>query len=313
MTAFSASAPGKAILFGEHAVVYGQPAIAIPIHQVSVKAIVKADILAPEGRISVQSEAIGLDATLSKLSKDDALSMAIRNTLKHFSVERAPAFQLKIVSDIPVASGLGSGAAVSAAVIRAVAGFLGQTISDAAVSAIAYESEKSHHGTPSGIDNTVVSFGKAVYFEKGREAEVFEIGRPFDLLIADTGVASKTKAVVDQVRASWQENAALLERIFKDIGAISQQARKAMRLGDIEKLGVLMNQNQSLLAEMGVSSPELERLVLAALNAGALGAKLSGAGQGGNMIALGAIDKLDDIERALRSAGAQQIIRSHVQ
>ncbi len=293
--------------------VYGQAAIAVPVFQISAKAIIKPDIQAPEGRIWIQSEAISLDDDLKNLGKDDPLAMAIFNTLAHFSVDRVPAFRIKIVSDIPLASGLGSGAAVSAGVIRAVAGFLGQSLSDLETSELAYESEKFHHGTPSGIDNTVVSFGKAVYFEKGQKAEVFEVGRPFELIIADTGIESKTRLVVEDVRQAWKNDAIRYERIFKDIGIVSQEARKAMRLGQQEILGELMNRNQQLLSDMGVSSPELDQLVAAAISNGAIGAKLSGGGRGGNMIALAPNAHEDKVEEALRQAGAKRIIRTRVQ
>ena len=313
MTSFSASAPGKAILFGEHAVVYGQPAIAIPVHQISAKAIIKADILAPEGQISIQSDAIGLNSKLSDLGKNHPLSMAIDNTLAYFSVERSPAFKLKIISTIPVASGLGSGAAVSAAVVRAVAAFLGQNIIDQAVSEIIFESEKIYHGTPSGIDNTVVSFGKAVFFEKGRKSEIFEIGKSFSLIIADTGKESKTKLVVDEVRANWKNDSPKFDQIFKQIGNISREARKVMRKGKVDQLGELINENQLLLRKMDVSSAELETLIESAIRSGSLGAKLSGGGRGGNIIALAHDDDLDLIEKALQDAGAINVIRTLVQ
>lgn len=313
MPAFSASAPGKAILFGEHAVVYGQPAIAIPLHQVSAEAIIKADILAPEGQISIQSDAIGLDTKISELSHDHPLVLAISNTLGHFSVDRVPAFKLKINSTIPVASGLGSGAAVSAAVVRAVAAFLGQDISDAVVSDITFESEKIYHGSPSGIDNTVVSFKRAIFFEKGKKSEILEMGKAFTLLIADTGKESQTKSVVDQVRAAWKKEKSKFEQIFQQIGEISRAARGAMKLGQIVRLGELMNDNQGLLNEMGVSSPELDMLINSAIDAGALGAKLSGAGGGGNMIAVAHDQDIAIIEKALQHAGAQHVIRTQLQ
>jgi len=313
MPALSASAPGKAILFGEHAVVYGQPAIAIPVFQVQAKAVIKADIQGPEGRIWIKSEAISLDSNLNDLDDSDPLKLTVRNTLHHFGVERVPAFKLTINSTIPVASGLGSGAAVSAAIARAIAGFLGQEISDADVSDISYESEKIYHGTPSGIDNTVVSFAQSVYFEKGNPLALVEIGRPFSLLIADTGISSNTKLVVDDVRAGWKEAPQKYETIFKAIGELTLQARKALRLGNLDRLGELMNKNQVLLEEMGVSSPELEQLIRSAIEAGALGAKISGGGRGGNLIVLSPDGREHDIEVALKTSGATSVINTRVQ
>ncbi len=313
MTALTASAPGKAILFGEHAVVYGQPAIAVPIFHVLAKAIFKADIQAPQGRIWIQSDAIGLDSSLDDLDTDNPLKLAILNTLTHFEVKSVPALRVKIDSSIPVASGLGSGAAVSAAIIRGVAGFLGQEIADEDVSRIAYESEKLYHGTPSGIDNTVVSYGKAVWFEKGAPIELLEIGRPFTLLVADTGISSNTKAVVEDVRAAWKADAHTYEALFEAVGTISQKARKALRLGQVESLGDLMNENQTLLEKMGVSSPALEKLIAAARNAGVLGAKLSGGGRGGNLITLAPEGQESMIEAILLDSGAKSVIQSKVQ
>jgi mevalonate kinase len=312
MPALTASAPGKAILFGEHAVVYGQPAIAIPVFQVQAKAVIKADIQGPEGRIWIKSEAISLDSNLDDLDDTDPLKLTVQNTLQHFGVERVPAFNLTVNSTIPVASGLGSGAAVSAAMARAIAGFLGQEISNADVSDISYESEKIYHGTPSGIDNTVVSFAQAVYFEKGAPLALVEIGRPFSLLISDTGISSNTKLVVDDVRAGWKEAPQKYENIFKAIGELTVQARKTLRLGNLDRLGELMNMNQVLLQEMGVSSPELDRLYRSAIEAGALGAKISGGGRGGNLIVLSPDGHEQDIESALKTSSAVSVIQTRI-
>ena len=261
----------------------------------------------------MQSHAIGLDEELAKLNEDDALGQAVRSALAHFGVERPPAFKLRIESDIPVAAGLGSGAAVSAAVVRAVAAFLGQSLSDEEVSTLTFETEKIHHGTPSGLDNTVVAYSQAVYFEKGQAPQRFEIGRPLDLLIADTGVASKTRAAVEDLRAAWKKEPEKYERIFKGIGEISRQARRALRLGQRDKLGGLMDENQGLLQAIGISSQELDDLIDAAKAAGAGGAKLSGGGRGGHMLALVEEDKQEQIEQALIQAGAANIIRTRVQ
>ena len=128
MPAFSVSAPGKIILFGEHAVVYGQPAIAIPVNQVKAKAIIKPDVTAPAGRVGILAPQVGLDSTLAELPANDPIALAVASTLEAVGVSQPPAFLLRITSTIPLAAGLGSGAAVSVAIIRAVSGFLGSAI-----------------------------------------------------------------------------------------------------------------------------------------------------------------------------------------
>ena len=128
--------------------------------------------------------------------------------------------------------------------------------------------------------------------------------RPFTLVIADTGVRSPTAAAVGGVHQAWESNPEQFEQLFDAVGAIAVSARKAIESGKIEVLGPLMNENQAVLHQMGVSSPELEDLVEAALSAGAMGAKLSGAGRGGSMIALVAPEASAEVTQALLSAGA---------
>ncbi|NIR66532.1 MAG: mevalonate kinase, partial [candidate division Zixibacteria bacterium] len=130
MPAFSASAPGKIILFGEHAVVYGQPGIAVPVTQVQAKAIVQADIDAPPGRIRIQAPEIGFDSNLDELSPLHPFRAAIDLLFKHFGIESSPAFRLQIKSTIPIAAGLGSGAAVTVAILRGISAFLGHPLAD---------------------------------------------------------------------------------------------------------------------------------------------------------------------------------------
>jgi len=316
MPAISASAPGKVILFGEHAVVYGRPALAVPIFEVQAKAIVMADPRATPGTVRIQAPGIDLDAPLAELPDQDPIAVAIKNVLATLNISRAPAFTLRITSTIPIAAGLGSGAAVSVAVIRALSTFLGSPLVAEQVSALAYEVEKIHHGTPSGIDNTVITYGKPVYFKRHNSdrvtLEVFGIRRPFRLVIADSGIPSPTAEVVAEVRQRWQVAKPAYERLFDEIGAIVEAARQAIEKGYVERLGALMNENQRLLDEMGVSSPQLERLICAARQAGASGAKLSGAGRGGNMIALVSDETAEVVMQALQQAGARRIILTTV-
>lgn len=300
----TATAPGKIILFGEHAVVYARPAIAVPVFQVRAEATIKSRV---DPRVMIDACDLARQYNLDDAPAADPLATIIRATCARLNV--APQnFSVAIHSTIPSASGMGSGAAVSVAIARALAKFFGAALSAVQVSALAYETEKLHHGTPSGIDNTVIAFEQPIYFVRGQPLESFRVARPFTLAIADTGVAAPTKIAVGDVRRAWKQDRARYESRFDQIGALARDARGALERGDENALGGLMNANQVLLRELGVSSPEIETLVGAALRAGARGAKLSGAGRGGNVIALVDAVTQDKIERALLDAGAKRVI-----
>ncbi|MDH3944376.1 MAG: mevalonate kinase, partial [Anaerolineae bacterium] len=183
MPAISASAPGKIILCGEHAVVYDRAAIAVPVTQVSAKAIATPNITGEPGSVHITAPEIDLDSPLAELPIDDAIAKAVSETLAALGIEESPAFNLRVTSSIPLAAGLGSGAAVSVAVIRAVAAFNGRRLDDEQVSELAYEVEKIHHGTPSGIDNSVVTYARPVCFRRGQLIETLAVGGAFDFLI----------------------------------------------------------------------------------------------------------------------------------
>jgi mevalonate kinase len=312
MTRVTASAPGKVILFGEHAVVYGRPAIAAPVSQVRATATVETldvdDVLltAPD---------LGLEQWLSSVGTEDALATPVR-LLAGLSAVPLRGFRLTVTSDIPIASGLGSGAAIAVAVLRAVAAFAGlDDLPPEAISALAYEVEKVHHGTPSGIDNTVVTYEQPVFFvraEPDNRIEVFQPHPSLRLLIGDTGIRSATRDVVGDVRRQWSAEPARFERIFDVCGRIAAEARPAIVAGDAVRLGRLMDENQTWLEEMTVSSPELETLVAAARSAGALGAKLSGGGRGGNMIALVTAETEAAVRKGLLRAGAAQVLATRL-
>jgi mevalonate kinase len=181
------------------------------------------------------------------------------------------------------------------------------------VSALVYEVDKLHHGTPSGIDNTVIATGQPVYFVRGQSPQPFSIGRPCWLAIADTGIRSPSKITVGDVRLAWQQEHTRYEALFDRIGAVAEAARVAICTGQTEALGLLMDRNHALLQEIGVSCPELDALVAAARAAGALGAKLSGGGRGGNMIALVTEATGSTVADALRTAGAARVIVTTVE
>lgn len=304
MPAAAAYAPGKIILFGEHAVVYGRPAIAVPVTQVRAKATVFADPSGPEGRVQIEAPDIGLHTSLDELPSDHPFALAVNGVKDTLQIIHLPALRLRVTSTIPIASGLGSGAAVSAAVARALSGFLGMPLADEQVSAIAYRVDQKHHGNPSGIDNTVIAYAQPVFFVRGQPFERILVHQPFTIVIGNSGVSSPTREAVASVRALWQADPETYERVFDSIGAVARLARQYIEQGQPEQLGPLMTENHALLQTLTVSSPELDSLVETALRAGALGAKLCGAGRGGNMLALVTPDTAERVAAALRAAGA---------
>lgn len=304
-----ASAPGKIILFGEHAVVYGRPALAVPVTQVHAHVEVVAST---RPGIWIDAPDVNLNAELNELPSDDPVASVLHNFLFLARLSPFPNLQVRITSSIPVASGLGSGAAVTVALVRALAHHVDYSMSDEQVNAFAYEIEKLHHGTPSGIDNTVITYARPVYFIKGNPIETFHVRMPFTLVIADTGIRAPTKESVGDVRKLWEADKTRWERLFDEVGEIAQKARHAIESGRVGELGELMNENHSLLQRLTVSSPELDRLVAAARAAGALGAKMSGGGRGGNMIALVRPETAEIVSKSLRDTGAPNTISTSV-
>jgi mevalonate kinase len=317
MPAISASAPGKIILFGEHAVVYGQPAIAVPVNQVRARAIISARPDQPSGWINVQAPDINLEENLENIAQDHPLVLVIKGVLEATGIGQAPALTVRVTSTIPIAAGLGSGAAVSVAIARALSGFLGRPLMNEEVSNLAFEVEKLYHGTPSGIDNTVITYEKPIYFTKTGltdqgKMDAFQVSQPFTIVIGDTGVPSPTVATVGDVRRAWQKDEKTFQGLFANIGEIVTRAKDAIEKGEISTLGPLMNENQHLLEKIGVSSGKLEKLIQTAVQAGADGAKLSGGGRGGNMIALATQETAQQIANALIAAGATRTIITEV-
>ncbi|MFZ5858820.1 MAG: mevalonate kinase [Chloroflexota bacterium] len=304
-----ASAPGKIILFGEHAVVYGRPALAVPVTQVHADVEVTASSRAG---IWIDAPDINLHAELNTLPSDHPVAAVIHNLFFRLGVSPFPPLEINISSTIPVASGLGSGAAVTVALLRALSSMIHSPLSNEEINSLAYEIEKLHHGTPSGIDNTVVTYAKPVYFIKGQPIETFKVGAPFTLVIADTGISAPTKESVGDVRMLWEADKTKWEKVFDEVGEIVRAAKERIENGDWRSLGALMDTNHSLLQQLTVSSPELDSLVESARRSGASGAKLSGGGRGGNMIALVEKDKAAQVAEALLSAGARRAIITEI-
>ncbi len=299
-----ASASGKFILFGEHAVVYGQPAIAFPLRKLHANAQIRQLTDQSKGHVRFIAPDIDFDKWLHETDSDDPLRKITQLTLEEIRVRSFPAIEIRISSDIPVASGLGSGAAVSTAVMRALCRHFHHPLELSRQSELVYEVEKIHHGTPSGIDNTVIVYDQAVYFIRGCQPERLSIGSELSFILADTGLPSNTGEIVANVRKAWELDRASFDAIFNEIGQITVAARSAIADGDISLLGKLMNQNQEKLQALGVSSKTIEKLLSAARDCGACGAKLSGAGVGGIIVVLIQPGTGEDVTEALHAAGA---------
>ena len=304
------SAPGKAILLGEHAVVYGKPAIAIPLPQLRAVAdfhhtdepltIHAADLQRPPWRWDD-----------SATDSCDPLAYMTALTLQQLGI-CAPKGEITIRSAIAIASGLGSGAAVSAALGRAIAGLCRATISNEELNALVYEVEKLHHGSPSGIDNTTVVFEQPVYFQHGQPINTVKARHRLDFLLADSGVPALTHESVAAVRRLLRAKPDRTKSLLMQIAAAVVEARACLESGDRLRMGELMTANHGFLRELGVSSPQLDKLTAAAVAAGALGAKLSGGGRGGHIIALVEPATAMAVQKALQMAGASRVLTASI-
>lgn len=313
MPAITAKSPGKTILFGEHAVVYGYPAIAVPLPSISLQVSFLGLPGQPAGFVRVRNANTYSEELLDRMSAEHPVRAALELTSHSLGMDHIPATEITISSTIPIASGLGSSAALAAAFIRGFSQYLGFRLEDERINELAFELEKLQHGTPSGIDNTVIVHQKPIYFVKGQTIEHLMLGQPITLIVADTGVRSLTREVVAQVRQRLQAKPDAVNPILEEIGRIARAAREELLGGTPEKIGRLMNENQALLVELGVSCPELDNLVAAARSAGALGAKLCGSGQGGNMVALAQPDLAQTVREALLDSGAVTAIIAEIE
>jgi mevalonate kinase len=303
------SAPAKVILFGEHAVVYKQPALAVPVSSLRVTASVE-----PSDHFQITAADIQHEINSETLESqfEDALSRMAKLVLQHFNVA-PPNSKIELHSQIPIASGLGSGAAVSAALGRAIALALQVELPDTDLNGMVYQVEQMHHTYPSGIDNTVIVYEQPVYFIRDTTLQTFTVSQPIKLLIADTGITAPTASAVEDVRKLFDTSPAETQFLFDAIGNTVQQAKQALEASDIKALGELALINHELLQKLTVSSTELDQLVGAAVQAGAEGAKLSGGGRGGNMIVFAHEDRLPAIQAALLQAGAVRVIETVIQ
>ena len=305
-----ASASGKIILFGEHAVVYGRPAIAVPVTQVRATATITS--AQPGSGLTLHLPDVGKRWQVTGQATTQPLAHVAGLAASQLGLSPLPDWSITLRSTIPVASGLGSGAAAATAIVRAMAAAAGRPLTPAQVSALVFESETLFHGQASGIDNTVIAYEQPVWFVRGQAPQPFRIAQAFTIVIGDTGIASPTRLTVGDVRAGWQAKPRASRRCSTEWVDRALRRERAIESGDGAALGPLMDENHRLLRLMGVSSPELDALCQATRNAGAAGAKLSGGGRGGNVITLAPTERVETIASALLAAGAVRTITTAV-
>ena len=301
---FTGSAPGKVILFGEHAVVYGEPAIAVPLNSLRATATITAAENFSESLI-VDAPGIAVHARLDQLAPGHPLAAAIFETMRTLNIFAAPGGTMYIESALPAAAGLGSSAAITIAIARALAACSGAELHAASAAQIASAVEHLHHGSSSGIDPTVIAHNTALYFTKHKDPELINPHSGLKIVIADSGTTGSTRDAVNAVRLLHDDNPVHYSSIFAKIGALTVSARLPLAAGQHVLLGQMLNTNHKLLQAIGVSTQPLDTLCAAALQAGAYGAKLTGAGTGGCMIALVDSSCALNVQSALTAAGAK--------
>ncbi|NTW43759.1 MAG: mevalonate kinase [Anaerolineaceae bacterium] len=308
MPAISVRAPAKSILVGEHAVVYNRPAIAFPINQLQAKTTITANVKGNPDEIEFHAPDINFHGKYITLPNDHPYKIAVSIIKKEAGIDHYPACNIQIQSTIPIASGMGSSAAIAVAIIKGLSQFIGLRLSKQRLADLAYLLELQYHGTPSGIDNTVIAFNQPIFFNKEKGFHIIFPKSDLTILIANSGIQGKTKEAVMGVKARWKIDQKKYETKFDQIGLLVENAEIAIKSGDAINLGKIMNENHQLLTEIGVSLPQLDTMVEIALTSGAFGAKLSGGGLGGNMIALASPNLLENIAENLRKAGIKQIL-----
>jgi len=296
-----ATGHGKVILLGEHAVVYGSHALAVPVP------------LAIQAKIADNDE--GIDIIIPRWGAEQRLH---RKPEQRHSFEKPialileqlelldEAMRIEIFPNVPRAVGLGSSAAVAVAITRALDQHFQLGLSDEQINALAFECEKVAHGTPSGIDNTMATYGFPMLYRKGEPAlmEAMQIGADLPLVIGFSGVESLTAKMVARVADAQAKHPAIYRRMFHGIDGLVLEAKEALQKGDWQHLGELMNVNQGLLNAMQISCWEIEEMIQIARQHGALGAKVTGGGGGGACIAL-CPHRQQEVIEALSDAGYQ--------
>jgi mevalonate kinase len=302
---------GKTILFGEHFVVHGVPGIASAVDSAADSEVKKI----AEG-IKVTDERTGAKGYAEK-KKLQQLESIERMLVAMGMDPNNVGLEIWLGGNLPGFSGLGASAASSVAIARAIAEEFDLNLSDEQINDVSYEAEKAYAGNPSGIDNTAATFGGLIWFKKNlqsgkNEIQQLNIREPVEIVIGNTGIVANTKAMVAGVAERKQANPEKYNPIFKQAEELALRGKTALETFDLKKVGDLMNQNHTLLQQIEVSCKELDHLVDLARSLGAYGAKMTGGGGGGCMLALTPGQDLQEkVATAIENEGLQ-VLRTKI-
>ena len=277
---------GKTILFGEHFVVYGLPAIAS-----ALGAFTTADVKVIEGSgWTVDDQRLATPGYKKK--KYDESMQSIINVINHLKIDIVnQKLEITFAGNLFAASGVGASAAQCTSLARALSESFNLNLDNEKINEAAYEGEKAYHGTPSGIDNTASTYGGLIWFVKNLSGgkntmDLLQSPRKMLLVIANSGITASTTEVVADVRRLKEENPEKFENFFSQYKKLAEEAKKTLLEGNIVAIGNLMNKNHKLLQQITVSGEINDQLVEIALKNGAIGAKMTGTGRGGLVICL---------------------------
>ena len=294
---------GKIILLGEHSVVYGRHAVAVP-----APVNIRTKVQDTEDEILLMIPSWGVEYRLDKNpEKRQSFEKPAGLILDQMGLSKQ-GMKIEVFSDIPRGMGLGGSAAIAVSIVKALNNHFKLGLKQDEINQMALESEKIAHGNPSGIDYTMATYGHPLIFRNGDNPliEPLNINETFSILIGFSSTEGLTAKTVGIVRDLWKKNPGVYEKIFDEIDSLALQSIQAIQNNDFELLGQLMNMNHGLLNTLQVSTPELERLIMIARESGALGAKLTGGGGGGAVIAL--CKDIDITKSAIESEGYETLV-----
>ncbi|GKQ42678.1 mevalonate kinase [Companilactobacillus sp. RD055328] len=271
----------KLILIGEHSVVYGYPAITIPI--TSIPVIVKMESIKTEESIIESRFFTGKIIDIPEHLK--GIEKLITNLDKKLNTKNIK-YSIRIKSDVPIERGLGSSAAASAAIIRCFYQFFQKRLTKTLLIEEINVSESIIHGQASGVDAVSVTANAPLCFKKGESPVNIDMNITGYLVIADSGIRGKTGEAVADVKQSLKDNPEQYSQYLKNLGELTTEANTALAVNDLTTLGKIFNNAQLNLSKLGVSSNEIDKLIEIANNNGSLGTKLTGGGRGGCIIAV---------------------------